>query len=73
MSIAAINEQLLRAIGVGIAIVGEDDLDFQFHNEKLTEWFGEPTDDEHCSLSFRTSTSICCVTILRLGALTRSS
>ena len=45
MSIAAINEQLLRAIGVGIAIVGEDDLDFQFHNEKLTEWFGEPTED----------------------------
>jgi class 3 adenylate cyclase len=42
MSIPAINEQLLRAIGVGIAIVGEDEFDFQFHNEKFSEWFGEP-------------------------------
>ena len=44
MSIAAINEQLLRAIGVGIAIVGEDDLQFRFHNEKFAEWFGAPDD-----------------------------
>ncbi|MDH3666099.1 MAG: adenylate/guanylate cyclase domain-containing protein [Paracoccaceae bacterium] len=42
MSISAINEQLLRAIGVGIAIVGEEDLGFRFHNEKFAEWFGEP-------------------------------
>jgi class 3 adenylate cyclase len=41
MSISAINEQLLRAIGVGIAIVGEDTLDFRFNNEKFSEWFGE--------------------------------
>ena len=41
MSIPAINEQLLRAIGVGIAIAGEDEFDFQFHNEKFAEWFGE--------------------------------
>ena len=45
MTISAINEQLLRAIGVGIAIVGEDTLDFRFHNEKLAEWFGEPAAD----------------------------
>ncbi len=42
MSITAINEHLLRAIGVGIAIAGEDQLDFWFHNEKFSEWFGEP-------------------------------
>ncbi|HSG69646.1 MAG TPA: adenylate/guanylate cyclase domain-containing protein, partial [Planctomycetaceae bacterium] len=42
MTISAINEQLLRAIGVGIAIVAEDDLGFRFHNEKFAEWFGEP-------------------------------
>ena len=41
MSISAINENLLRAIGVGIAIVGEDGLDFRFNNEKFIEWFGE--------------------------------
>ena len=42
MSISAINEQLLRAIGVGVAIVGEENLGFRFHNEKFAEWFGEP-------------------------------
>jgi adenylate cyclase len=41
MSISAINEQLLRAIGVGIAIIGEDTLDFRFNNEKFSEWFGK--------------------------------
>ena len=45
MSITAINEHLLRAIGVGIAIVGEDELDFWFHNEKFSTWFGEPAAD----------------------------
>jgi PAS domain-containing protein len=45
MSISAINEQLLRAIGVGIAIVDEENLDFRFCNEKLAEWFGEPASD----------------------------
>ncbi len=42
MNIAAINEQLLRAVGVGIAIVGEEGLDFRFHNEKFASWFGAP-------------------------------
>jgi len=32
MNIASINEQLLRAIGVGIAIIGENDLAFRFNN-----------------------------------------
>jgi class 3 adenylate cyclase len=41
MSIAEINEQLIRAVGVGIAIVGEETLDFRFGNEKFIEWFGE--------------------------------
>lgn len=42
MSLAAINEQLLRAIGVGIALAGEDAFDIRFHNEKFAEWFGAP-------------------------------
>ena len=42
MSIAAINEQLLRAIGVGVAIVRAADLNFVFHNEAFAEWFGSP-------------------------------
>lgn len=41
MNIAAINEQLVRAIGVGIAVVGEEALDFRFKNEKFLEWFGD--------------------------------
>ena len=45
MNIAAINEQLLRAIGVGIAIVGEEELDFRFDNEKFSAWFGSPAAD----------------------------
>jgi class 3 adenylate cyclase len=42
MSIEAINEQLLRAIGVGVALLGLDDLRFRFRNDTFTEWFGEP-------------------------------
>lgn len=41
MNISAINEHLLRAIGVGIALVGEEDLGFRFQNEKFSEWFGD--------------------------------
>lgn len=45
MNIAAINEQLVRAIGVGIAVVGEEALDFRFKNEKFVEWFGDVETD----------------------------
>ncbi len=41
MSISAINEHLLRAIGVGVAIVRSSDLKFVFHNQAFVEWFGE--------------------------------
>lgn len=44
MSIAAINEQLLRTIGVGIAIVRSSDQRILFHNPSFAEWFGEPAD-----------------------------
>jgi len=46
MSIAAINQQLLRAIGVGIAIVRADDYRFVFFNTAFAEWFGEPGDED---------------------------
>ncbi|WP_170344570.1 adenylate/guanylate cyclase domain-containing protein [Ruegeria atlantica] len=42
MSILAINEQLLRAIGVGVAVVRASDLQFVFCNGPFTEWFGTP-------------------------------
>ncbi|MDK3020354.1 adenylate/guanylate cyclase domain-containing protein [Pseudodonghicola flavimaris] len=42
MSLAAINEQLLRAIGVGVAVVRASDLTFVFHNQPFAEWFGTP-------------------------------
>ncbi|GLQ06745.1 adenylate/guanylate cyclase domain-containing protein [Sneathiella chinensis] len=39
MSIAAINEQLLRAIGVGIALLDAADLTFKFQNDTFQDWF----------------------------------
>ncbi len=39
MSIEAINEQLLRAIGAGVAILESPDLRISFLNEALGEWF----------------------------------
>ncbi len=45
MSIEAINEQLLRAIGVGVALLDRDTLTFQFSNDTFEEWFGKPEDD----------------------------
>ncbi|WP_282610088.1 adenylate/guanylate cyclase domain-containing protein [Pelagibius sp. Alg239-R121] len=40
MSIEAINEQLLRAIGVGVALLDRSSLSFHFHNDTFEEWFG---------------------------------
>ncbi|SHE70958.1 Adenylate cyclase, class 3 [Ruegeria intermedia] len=42
MSIQAINEQLLRAIGTGVAVLRASDLTFIFHNGPFAEWFGTP-------------------------------
>lgn len=41
MSIEAINEQLLRAIGVGVALLDRQSLTFHFHNDTFVEWFGD--------------------------------
>ncbi|MEM8629734.1 MAG: adenylate/guanylate cyclase domain-containing protein [Pseudomonadota bacterium] len=41
MSIEAINEQLLRAIGVGVALVDLDTFAILFRNDTFSEWFGE--------------------------------
>ncbi len=46
MSILAINEHLLRAIGVGVAVVRASDLSFVFHNEPFGDWFGTPADGQ---------------------------
>ncbi|MCL6281961.1 adenylate/guanylate cyclase domain-containing protein [Ruegeria sp. 2012CJ41-6] len=45
MSISAINEHLLRAIGVGVALARASDLQLVFHNEPFAEWFGTPDPD----------------------------
>jgi class 3 adenylate cyclase len=42
MSITAINQQLLRAIGVGIAVVASRDLQVLFQNGPFSDWFGKP-------------------------------
>lgn len=47
MSIEAINEQLLRAIGVGVALLALDDLRFRFTNDTFREWFGETDPGQH--------------------------
>ncbi len=41
MSIEAINEQLLRAVGVGIAVFAHDSRTLQFSNEVFETWFSE--------------------------------
>ena len=41
MSIEAINEQLLRAIGVGVALIELDKYTVQFRNDTFNEWFGD--------------------------------
>lgn len=41
MSIEAINEQLLRAIGVGVALIELETLAFKFRNDTFNEWFGD--------------------------------
>jgi adenylate cyclase len=45
MTIEAINEQLLRAIGVGVALIDLRDLGIRFQNDTFTEWFGAPERD----------------------------
>lgn len=42
--IEAINEQLLRAIGVGVALVDIKSGAFRFANDTFTEWFGQNGD-----------------------------
>ncbi len=45
MSIEAINEQLLRAIGVGVALVETKSLSVRFANDTFVDWFG-PLEDK---------------------------
>ncbi|WP_120501769.1 adenylate/guanylate cyclase domain-containing protein [Roseovarius sp. EL26] len=41
MSIEAINEQLLRAIGVGVALINLETMTLHFRNDTFNEWFGD--------------------------------
>lgn len=52
MSIEAINEQLLRAIGVGVALLDRRSLAFSFHNDTFEEWFGAPENDASLATIF---------------------
>jgi len=46
MTITAINEQLLRAVGVGVALFGGNALDLRYANEVFQRWFeGESATD----------------------------
>ncbi len=41
-----VNEQLLRAIGVGVALIDAESFTFRFRNPTFAEWFGEPITGE---------------------------
>ncbi|WP_171173050.1 adenylate/guanylate cyclase domain-containing protein [Ruegeria sp. HKCCD8929] len=41
MSIEAINEQLLRAIGVGVGLLDRKTFQFLFQNDMFEDWFGD--------------------------------
>ncbi len=41
MDILAINEQLLRAIGVGVALLDRNSFHFLFRNDTFEQWFGK--------------------------------
>jgi adenylate cyclase len=45
MSIEAINEQLLRAIGVGVGLLNRTSLSFQFTNDTFEDWFADRLTD----------------------------
>lgn len=50
MTIEAINEQLLRAIGVGVALLDRHTLKFGFRNDTFDDWFkgdSQPTHLQH--------------------------
>lgn len=47
MTIEAINEQLLRAIGVGVALLDRDTLQFGFRNDTFDEWFNGENQSDH--------------------------
>ena len=40
------NEQLLKAIGVGVALIDAESLIFRFRNPTFADWFGEPVTGE---------------------------
>ncbi|MEM9125029.1 MAG: adenylate/guanylate cyclase domain-containing protein, partial [Pseudomonadota bacterium] len=48
MTITAINEQLLRAIGVGVALLDRKTLEFSFRNDTFETWFS--TEDQSSQL-----------------------
>lgn len=52
MSIEAINEQLLRAIGVGVALLDTSELRFHFLNDTIKEWFADIEHGQHISEIF---------------------
>ncbi|KIC46000.1 adenylate cyclase [Ruegeria sp. ANG-S4] len=52
MTIEAINEQLLRAIGVGVALLDRQTLQFGFRNDTFDEWFSGDNESDHLQQLF---------------------
>ncbi|WP_299504427.1 adenylate/guanylate cyclase domain-containing protein [uncultured Roseobacter sp.] len=52
MSIEAINEQLLRAIGVGVALLDRQTLQFGFRNDTFNDWFSNEDQPGQLQLLF---------------------
>ncbi len=52
MSIEAINEQLLRSVGVGVALFTDDGHQLEFSNDVFSSWFAGATDNEPLATLF---------------------
>lgn len=46
VNLSAINEHLLKSIGVGVAILRMSDLGVFYHNAAFADWFGDPQSDD---------------------------
>lgn len=46
VALSSINEQLLKTLGLGVAILRQSDLTFIYQNAAFMDWFGEPGKSE---------------------------
>jgi class 3 adenylate cyclase len=52
VSIEAINEQLLRSVGVGVALFSDQDYQLEFSNDVFTSWFSGASEQQPLAILF---------------------